>query len=138
MPICLEHVVLQNYLPIMHASGCSGAAVRSTPQKSQEASAYELTYTSTPFSFTVNRAGKTGDSPVFSTAGQRLVFKVQPLWTPLILLAPELFSIHKALLMNAARLLLPATTDHVILNIVAESATKQAYHSCQIHVLSSK
>ena len=37
---------------------------------------YDLTYNSTPFSFSVTRANRDHESAIFSTVGQRLIFKV--------------------------------------------------------------
>ncbi|KAL0022358.1 hypothetical protein WJX77_003500 [Trebouxia sp. C0004] len=46
-------------------------------QKRPEAAAYDLSYASTPFSFSVTRAGVENVTAIFSTNGQRLVFKEQ-------------------------------------------------------------
>ncbi|DBB03399.1 TPA: hypothetical protein ACH3X3_010764 [Trebouxia sp. C0006] len=46
-------------------------------QKKPEAAAYDLSYASTPFSFAVTRAGVENDTAIFSTTGQRFMFKEQ-------------------------------------------------------------
>lgn len=55
----------------------SGIASGHKGQQQKQAAVYDLTYESTPFSFAVTRKGAKSDSPVFSTAGRRLVFKDQ-------------------------------------------------------------